>query len=177
MITYAKPINFLALVALFGSVTFAQQPPSPGPEHAELKLLEGDWDFELKSPDGTSAKGTSKFKMECGGMWLMSDFRCDFGGMPFQGRGMDGYDLSKKKHVSVWVDSMISAPMLFEGSYDAKREKLTMFADAPGPDGNPAKWRSVTMMKDKDHQTFEMYVAPIGGKEQQMMTVEYVRKK
>jgi len=176
MSMFVRSIVLCFVSYAFVSEAVAQLPPGPGPEHAELKNLEGNWDVEFKSNEG-NAKGTCAFKMECGGMWLSSDFKCDFGGVPFHGRGMDGYDLNKKQYVSVWVDSMISAPMVFEGQYDAKHEKLTMHANAPGPDGMPAKWRSVTVMKDKDHQTFEMYLTPKGGKEQMMMTIEYVRRK
>lgn len=168
-------VTFVALMTC--SLANAQEAPKPGPEHAELKALEGTWDCVMKAADGTDAKGSCVYKMECGGFWLTSNFTMDFGGMPFQGKGMDGYDPVKKKYVALWVDSMSPMPMIFEGGYDAKKEKLTMTADGPGPDGKPAKWRSVTVHKDKDHQTFDMFVTAVGGQEQKMMTIEYTRKK
>ncbi len=49
------------------------------PEHKKLAELEGKWNFVLKS-DGGESKGTSVYKVECGGLWLTSDFNTDFGG-------------------------------------------------------------------------------------------------
>jgi hypothetical protein len=44
----------------------------------------------------TESTGTLTSKMECGGLWLITDFRSEFGGQKFQGRGLDGYDPTKK---------------------------------------------------------------------------------
>ena len=41
-----------------------------------------------------------------GGFWLLLDYKGDFGGMKFEGKGATGYDPNKKKYVSTWVDSM-----------------------------------------------------------------------
>ena len=98
--------GFLVGVVVFSLPVAAQQPQSPGKEHEELKSLEGEWDAVLKMPDGTEMKGTSDFKMTCGGMWLESNFRGDLGGFAFHGRGLDSYDSSRKLYTSIWVDSM-----------------------------------------------------------------------
>lgn len=172
-----RPLSIALVLLLSNQLVNAQEPAKPGPEHADLKVLEGNWECVMKSSDGNESKGTCSYKMECGGFWLTSNFNMDFGGMPFQGKGMDGYDPAKKKYVAIWVDSMSPVPMFFEGNYDAKKEKLIMTADWNGPDGKPAKWRSVTVRKDNDHQTFEMFVTAEGGQEQKMMTIEYTRKK
>ena len=103
---------------------------SPGPEHEALKKLEGTWNAKIKMGEDESA-GTMTYKMECGGLWLTSDFRGEFGGQKFQGRGVDGYDQEKKKYVSVWVDSMSTRPTLFEGTYDKEKKTLTMTGEAP----------------------------------------------
>ena len=149
---------------------------SPGPEHEALKKLEGTWNAKIKMGEDESA-GTMTYKMECGGLWLTSDFRGEFGGQKFQGRGVDGYDPAKKKYVSVWVDSMSTRPTLFEGTFDKEKKTLTMTGEAPGPDGNLAKHKMVTHMPDDDHQTFTMYILDSDGKENKIMTIEYTRKK
>ncbi len=170
----------LALLITTGALTSvgtAQGFAEPTAEHQMLAELAGDWAVEIKSPDGSTSKGTATYSVECNGMWICSDFKADMGGAPFAGRGMDGYDVAKKKFVAIWVDSMGSAPMMFHGDYDAKTKKMTMVADAPGMDGQPAKWRSVTTFKDKDHHSFEMYVGSTSGDEVQVMMAEYTRKK
>lgn len=168
----------LALISLLTLTTSVwAQEMAPGPQHKKLAELEGTWNLSIKS-DGGDSKGKSTYKLECGGFWLTSDFQADMGGMKFQGKGMDGYDSAKKKYVSVWVDSLSTAPMFFEGDFDAKGEKLNMTCKSTVPGSTtPAVWRSVTTIIDKDKHTFEMYLKPEGGAEQKMMTVEYVRAK
>jgi len=153
-----------------------QDLPAPGPEHEALKRLEGEWIATVRMGD-QETPGTMTLKMECGGLWLVSDFRSEFGGQKFQGRGMDGYDPVKKKYVSVWVDSMSTRPILFEGDFDKQKKTMTMTGEGPGPDGKPAKYRNTTHTPDDNHQTFIMYVTGTDGKETKMMTIEYVRKK
>jgi hypothetical protein len=166
----------LPLLTVGGLVGLAQEMPGPGPEHEALKRHEGEWIATVKSPEGDS-KGTMTSKVECGGLWLASDFRAEFGGMPFHGRGFDGYDPVKKKYVSVWVDSMSTRPMLLEGTMDAAKKTLTMIGEGPGPDGKPVKYKNVTHFPDADHQTFTMHMVDADGKETKMFTIEYVRKK
>lgn len=178
-----RVFSLAAIVAsvLFTSFAFAQEPAKPGPEHDILKEMDGTWDAVMHMPgapkDAPASKGTAVYKMEVGGLWLTSHFQGDFGGAKFEGRGIDGYDQAKKKYTGIWVDSMSSAPMIFEGSYDAKTKVLTMTSDYPGPDGKPAKYKTKSTSKDKDHHTFTMYLLDEAGKEQEMMTIEYTRKK
>jgi hypothetical protein len=154
----------------------AQQPPKPGPEIEKLKALEGTWDATVKMM-GNESKATATYKMGVGGMWLVSDFEGEFGGMKFQGKGMDTYDASKKKYISVWVDSMSTSPMVMEGSYDKDGKILTMTGEGPGEDGKPTKYKSVSEMKDKDSMLFKMYTVGKDGKDAEMMTITYKRKK
>jgi hypothetical protein len=120
--------------------------------------------------------GTITYQLECGGLWLVSDFQGEFGGMKFQGRGFDGYDPQKKKYVSVWVDSMTPRPTFFEGELDEPKKTLTMVGEGLGMDGQPAKFKSVTKLRDADHMDFTMYLVNSDG-ESEMMSIEYVRAK
>ena len=158
-------------------VALGQTFPKPGPQHEMIKQGEGTWDAVAKGPEeGPPMKGTAVMKMECGGLWLVSEFKMDFAGQAFQGRGLDGYDLDKKKFVSVWVDSMSTAPMFFEGDYDEATKTLTQTAQAKGPDGKPTKFKTVLKIRDKDHHTFQMFIVGVDGKDILMMTIEYSRK-
>jgi hypothetical protein len=163
----------LALICLTNPLK--AQLPGPGPEHEKLKEFVGKWTFTVKTPDGNESKGTSEYKLECGGLWLISDFKTDFGGGPFQGKGIDGFDPAKKKYVSVWVDSMTTAPMSFEGEYDKEGTTLTMISNSLGPDGKPAVWRSTSKLISKNEHRFEMFLKPAGSNEQSMMVVNYRR--
>ncbi len=154
----------------------AQEPARPGPEHEQLKKLVGTWEATIKFMGGES-QGSVTYKMDLGGLWLVSDFQADFGGMKFQGRGLDTYDAGKKKYVSVWIDSMSTTPMLSDGTYDKEGKVLTMTGDGPGPDGKMIKHKMVSEMKDNDNMVFTMSSPDKDGKDQVMMTIVYRRKK
>ena len=165
----------VALFVLIPAIALAQEYPQPGPEHEMLKETAGEWTCLCKMSDGAESKGVSTSKMECGGLWLVTNFEGDFGGMKFQGKGLDSYDAKKKKFVGVWVDSMTTTPMSLEGTYDEKTKMLTMTGEAKMPDGTLAKHRMVTKYTDKDHHSFEMFMTMPDGKEMSMMTIDYTR--
>jgi hypothetical protein len=157
-------------------LSFGQELPKPGPEHEKLKQLEGDWKAVMEMA-GQKSEGKVTYKSICGGMWVSSDFQGDIAGMKFQGHGLDGYDTNKKKYVSVWVDSMSSAPMVQEGDIDPSTKLLVLTGEAPGPDGKLQKLKSTVTTGDKDHFTFKMYLVQSDGSDQQMMTIDYTRQK
>lgn len=164
------------LLLVPGLRALAQGAVSPGPEHKALERLAGEWIATIRGEGGDS-KGTMVAKMECGGLWLATEFRGDFGGMPFHGRGFDGYDPASRKYVSVWVDSMTTKPLSFEGTMDKAKKTLTLIAEGIGMDGKPAKFKSVTQYPDDDHQVFAMYMIGSDGVENKVVSIEYVRKK
>jgi hypothetical protein len=172
----AVAVALLLAFALAPAAVLGQNSPTPGPEHQALKKMEGTWSAKVKMGDEESA-GTQTSKLELGGLWLVSQFKGEFGGEKFEGRGMDGYDPGKGKYVSVWVDSMSTKPMLLEGTYDKEKKTLTMIGEAPGPGGEMAKHKLVTHMPDDDHHKLTMYIIGADGEEIQIMTIDYTRKK
>lgn len=158
----------------------AQQPemPKPGPEHAKFKDLAGTWEATMDM-GGQKSTGTMNYKVEMGGFYLVSDFKGEFGGMKFEGKGIDTYDPMKKKYVGIWADNMAPGIMMMEGNYDASGKKLTMVGDGPSPEGNgkTVKYKNVTEMKDKDTIVMAMSTPGPDGKDQVMFTITYKRKK
>lgn len=176
-LSLAVCVALIASAGLSAPALGQEETPKPGPEHARLKAMEGTWDAAITLADGTTSKGQMTAKMECGGLWLVSDFQGEFGGQKFQGRGLDGYDPASKKYVAVWVDSMVTRPMSLEGTYDEAAKTLTMTGEGPGLDGKPAKFRNVTHIPDNDRQTFQIFLTGQGGQEVKLMTIEYTRRK
>lgn len=173
---FQKAIIAALLGSLTASVALAQDFAKPGPEHEKLKELEGTWDAVMDF-SGQKSKATAVYKSICGGMWMQSDFQGGVEGIPFQGHGLDGYDQNRKKYVGVWVDSLTSAPMNFEGDYEAGSKLLVMTGESLGKDGKPQKFKNTTEFKDNDHFTFRMYMVQPDGKEQLSFTIEYSRRK
>ncbi len=172
--TYARWFGAIALAAVLAApVARGQEPPKPGPEFDVLKKMVGTWDTTMKMMGGES-KGTVTYKMDLGGLWLASTFEGDLGGQKFSGRGFDSYDAIKRKYMSVWVDNMSGGPMVMEGTYDKGKKALTMTGEGPGPDGKPAKWKSVSEMPNDDTIHFTMYM---NDAKEPVFTIEYKRKK
>jgi hypothetical protein len=163
------------LGALAGPAVWAQ-PPKPAPEMERLKKFEGNWDATIKMGDMES-KATATYKIDLGGMWLVGDFQGEFGGMKFQGKGMDTYDANKKKYVSVWIDSMSSSPLILEGNPDKDGKVMTMTGEGPGENGKPTKLKTTSQWTDKDTVVWTMATLDKDGKDQPMMTITYKRKK
>jgi hypothetical protein len=166
--------GFVSLVV--AGTCVGQELPKPGPEHELLKKLAGKWDATMDA-GGQKSQGVATYKSICGGMWLESAFEGDFGGLKFEGHGLDGYDQAKKKYVGIWVDSMQSSPLTLEGVYDAKTKTMTMTGESRGHDGSPQKVKTTSETKDDDHFTFKMYMVEGDGKEQLAFTIEYTRRK
>ena len=156
MLSVRHLLFVLSVSSVFAMNASAQESPKPGPEHQKLKELEGTWDSTMKFGDAES-KGTMIYKMDLGGLWLTSDFRGEFGGEKFAGKGLDCYDPAKKKYIGVWVDSMITSPLITEGTYDKEGKVLTMTGEGPGPDGKPMKMKMVTEHQGKDAMLFTMF--------------------
>ncbi len=187
--------SLLAAAALLVSPIFAQDPPKPpappsdpaanmampqpGPEHARLMELVGVWEtsgkFYMPGAPPTDAKGTETVAA-LGGFWITSRYEGEFGGAPFTGHGVTGFDQLKGKYVSFWVDTMSSTPMLMQGSFDAKTQTLMLMGDAPDMSGKMATWVERLVLKDKDTHSFTMHVKDEKGVEQLAMEITYRRK-
>lgn len=167
------------LVTISGSLVYGQETfPKPGPEHQRMAKLAGEWDTVSKTPGSAEEnRGKATYKSECNGLWLTSNFEGSFGGEKFQGKGLDSYDPATKKYVSVWVDSMITSPMVFEGDYDQTSNTLKQTAKTRGPDGKPVTWRSVTRFVNDNQHEFTLYMTPSGGTETLLMEMSYTRRK
>ena len=171
---WAVLVTAAALTASAGAMA---QFPQPGPEHERLKQLQGTWDATVKTGFGPGeSKGTMVYKLDVGGLWLVGNFNSDFGGMPFEGKGLDTYDPITKKYVGVWVDSMSTMPMTMTGELDKNTGTMTMVGEGRGMDGKMQKMKSVTKMEDKDNITFTMYGPGPDGKEAMMLTIHYKRR-
>lgn len=163
----------LAFAALMTLPSFAQDGPKPGPEHEMLKKMEGNWTTTMKA-GGQEFKGTVKYKMELGGLWLVSTMESEMFGMKFTGKGHDSYDAVKQKFTSVWMDSMSTSPVVMEGTYDKAKKTLTLEGAGPGENGKTSKYKSVTEMPDDDTHTMTMYM---GDTKEPSFVVVYKRKK
>ena len=177
----------LCLVAtLAAGAARAKAPPGALPEHKVLAADEGTWDATIRTymggPDADPAvsKGTEVNEVMPGGMWVLSKFDGDFGGMAFQGRGQFGYDPVKKKYVGTWIDSMSPMLSVLEGEYDAKTKTMTYRRRRVRPRARRRstrrRWSRQT--KDDGSRVFTLYMKFEGQPaEVKFMEITYAKRK
>ncbi len=158
---------------------------SRGSAHDPYKVYvmqEGSWDAEVSlitpgnedKPD--VSKGVEINKM-IGGKWLISSFKAELFGMPFEGSGQNGYDPKKGKYIGAWVDSMSNQIAMMEGEYDEKTKTLTMATEFENPGtGKAMKMKIVNEFKNDGTRVMKQYVKEEGAKDfVKMMDVKYTK--
>jgi hypothetical protein len=158
-----------------------QAPPAikPGPEHEMLKKDVGTWDATVEimmpgAPTSTS-KGVETNRM-LGGLWLVTDFKSTMMGQPFQGHGVTGYDVHKKKYVGTWTDTMSTGLYTGESTYDPATRTVTGSMEGPDETGKPTRMKAVTQYQDDNTKVFTMYMTGPDGKEVPSMKITYKRR-
>lgn len=172
----------LAVVAL----VVAQQPqsftPKPTAEHKLLTADAGTWDavVEFHAEPGKppmKSKGVEVNTIGCGGLCLITSFKGDMAGAPFEGAGVTTYDPKKKKYVGTWTDSMSTGLSIGESTYDAAKKTWTGTMEGPDMSGNIMKARSTTVHTAASTRVFTLYGPGPDGKEGEMMKITYTRRK
>ncbi len=184
----------LTSVILTAAMATAKDEPKakdePGPvaavptlkEHKVLAREVGVWDADITTYLPGVAKPMTSKAVETnsllGGHWLISSFKGEFAGMPFEGHSQTGFDAKKGKYVGTWLDSMSTRIDTLEGTYDEPSQTMTMTAELENPaTGEPMKMKFVTTFKADNERVFTEYHLPEGGKEPvKFMEIRYKKK-
>jgi Protein of unknown function (DUF1579) len=173
MRAFLSIITTLALLTA-APLTAQQFEVKPGPEHAFLKEGEGVWEATAKSM-GKESKGTLTCKGALNGLWVLEHYQGEAGGVAFEGRGATSYDPARKKFVNVWIDSMVTSPMVSEGTYDKEKKTLTLLGTMPMPDGKSMKSSITINYKDANTKVLSIK-GTMGGKEIEVVEITYKRQ-
>jgi hypothetical protein len=179
--TIAVASAVVAMVALTLRAQDSKEGGAVSPQHEILAKEAGVWDGEmtLKTPgQDTTSKGVETNRL-IGGKWLISEYKGDIAGTPFEGCGQNGYDVKKGKYVATWVDSMSKSIAFFQGSYDEKTKTLTLSGDAENPEtGDPMSLRLETQFTGDDTRVFSEFVRMGDQKDYvKLMEIKYTRRK
>jgi Protein of unknown function (DUF1579) len=115
-----------------------------------------------------TTENTGSFKMP-GADGKMKD-------MAFKGIATDGYDNTKKKFVSSWIDNMGTGIMMSEGTYDPATKTLTYTSEYDAMPGVKSKVRQTLKITDANHHTLEFF-EDRGAGETKTMEIDCTRKK
>ena len=195
-----NPIKFAAVVAVLVTLPLAGamaqesgQPgmpedmaemmklAQPGEHHEHLAKLAGKWNSKGKfwmqpGAEPTVSEGTVEVTSIMGGRWMKSDFEADFMGLPFSGLGLDGYDNLSQKHIGVWVDSMGTMMMTFEGTCQDNGRVTTTYSKFNDPaSGTAMTMKAVTTIIDDDSWKLDAYMRAPDGNEFKSMEILYTR--
>lgn len=157
------------------------QMAQPTSEHEKLKEAVGTWRVDctfFMDPSQPPMKvvATEEIKM-MGPFWTRSIFKADMGGVDFEGSSTLGYDPSKGKWVSTWIDSMNPGLFVFTGDFDDDAGVLEMTGEGPSPmSPEPATYRTVEKHLGPNERTLDMYLTLPTGDEMQMFTYTYTRE-
>lgn len=157
---------------------------TPGDMHKMLAKSDGNWSGEttMWMEDGgkpMTSKSEATNKMMFGGRYQVSEHKGNFMGMPFEGMSITGYDNSKKKFVSNWIDNMGTGVMVTEGDWNASKKAIEFKGKMTDPSrpGKDCDVREVLTFVDDTHHTLEMYGPDSKtGKEFKTMEIKFVKK-
>jgi hypothetical protein len=155
---------------------------TPGEPHALLARLAGSWrissrSWEMPGAPATETEGTAEKTMVLGGRFLQEVMHSTMMGMPFEGRGLLGYDNLRREYSGVWLDNMGTQIMPYAGAYDAETGVFTMTGDfIDAATGRTMTARLVTTVIGEDEHRFEMYSPGPDGEDFRWVEMVYRRQ-
>ena len=159
---------------------------SKGPEHERFKDMLGSWQTSTKmwmapGMEPMVSEGTAEFRLILDGRYIEQKYHCPSLGGPqgFEGLGLEGYDRTKKKYVSIWMDSMSTGIYISEGTVDPTGKIFTYFGrmDDPMTGQRDKVVKSIARIIDDDKVVFDMYDTLPDGTEFKNMEITYTRNK
>jgi hypothetical protein len=149
------------------------------PEQAFLKGMEGTWEVKLKWAGGSSVEASlvETRTLIGAGFWLHREMKGVADGAPYLGHGLFGYETAEQTFEAAWADSASPHLTVSKGSWDAAHKAISLVYEEPGPSGPRTKFRQVLQAIDADHQALSFWMTGTDGKEVEMITVSFTRKK
>lgn len=142
------------------ALALAQDPRllTPQPEHALLKRMAGEWQFERFSPVPGDAEpqrvGTGTVSAEMvGDFFVVSRWSGSVFGMDYSGLQALGYDIEKEGYTGSWIDGFMSHHWELNGSIDEAGEELTVTTRGPAPTGGTTTFRELYRFVSPDSMT------------------------
>jgi hypothetical protein len=140
-----------------------------------LKRMLGTWDVQARlwfepRADPVAMSGTSITEKDPVDGFIQTRLKATLLGEMITGMGLDGYDQTREKFVSVWIDSADAGIATFEGTYDPNTRAITSFGEKRDPEtGKKVETKGVTTFKSNSMYTYEAWVKDDKGEWVKMM--------
>lgn len=155
---------------------------TPNENHKRLEYMLGKWDCSvtiwepgMDAPMESQGKGKNRWIL--GERYISMHFKGSFFGMPFEGRGLTGYDNINKRYFSSWSDTMSTGITVDYGQYDEATDTFVYRGEFKSPLGKLEKTKTVIKVVSKDQHIMTMYMVPDEGAQIKHMEITYNRDK
>ena len=154
---------------------------TPSDVHKMMAKSDGEWSEEITmwmdpNAPAQTMHATCFNKMILGGRYQESVHTGEFGGMPFEGRSITGWDNARKIIFSTWIDNMGTGLTYMEGNWNPATQSIEMKGKMTDPmTGAVSDIREVLKFIDDNTQVMEQYGMK-DGKEYKSMEIKLTRK-
>ncbi len=153
----------------------------PGAHHRHLAPFVGRWKGVVTSWMGPDSEpmvdeGTAEVAWILGGRFLEWKLFGEFGGMPFEGLSIEGYNNGDERYEAMWIDNFGTLILYYTGTCSddgARRAMVTSFTDPMT--GGTISYRSEYAWDDADHYTFTAFMDK-GDGEFKNMEIRWARQ-
>lgn len=146
----------------------------PGPQHAQLMKLAGEYTttetFYAPGSAPQESTGTAKLKAILGGRFLEEENSGKSLGRPYSGMRLYGYNNGSKQYEAIWIYDGSTAFLVLDGTSDDDGKTVRYSGAFLGPGGQRQTLRVTLTQKDADHFSVKLLGESGGG----MSTLETV---
>ncbi|MBK9752985.1 MAG: DUF1579 family protein [Nannocystis sp.] len=146
-----------------------QRLAAPGPGHARLEALAGEWDTLTTmyfGPREAQSHGTVRKSWVLGRRFLQEELRgVGPDGRAYEGIGLLGHDNARGLYQGVWISDGMTGMTSYSGSADASGRQISFAGEESDPSGmGPARsFVSELVIDSPDtHTLTQFYVGPDG---------------
>ena len=154
----------------------------PGPEHANLTRLAGEYTtvtkfFMAPGAPPQESTGEAKLWMTLDGRFLSEDDSGMFFGQQMKSFRMVGYNNASKRYEAIWTYTMSTAIMTLNGTSKDGGKTITLAGSFDDQGGVKQKLDVVMRQMDSDHLVVELSGTTPDGKTGPLLQTTYTRKK
>jgi len=153
---------------------------SPGPHHAKLESIVGEFTYVAKmwmspSSEAMESSGKSTNAWVLGKRFVMQQVTGTWSGQAFEGLGYTGYDNVKQEIVSVWLDSMATGMMIGSGKMAASGDFTSAGTFSCPMTGSDKPFKTETKITGPNSHVYTAYHNGPNGKPYKAMEITYTR--
>lgn len=173
-----------AAIVLFLLVAGSARADAPDENHGCLEAFVGSWKIRVKSwpgPDTPAQEGdgTAEIRWVLGGRFIEQRQSSRLMGKPTSGIGYVGFDVARRRYVSIWLDDLGTSILQTTGAPDPAHKTIkTRGAIDDAATGEPLKFEEAMTPVSSDEFTYEAWTSPPGVQQpRRVMEIVYTRRK